>query len=375
VKTRVKNSKLSSAGRLLPASALRLLLLVAPLSLSHGQEQGAASGAKDRLNLKNEFALFESEELLDVSLEFDLKTFLRKHPKTGYQQAVLAIRISDTDTVARKVRIRPRGQYRREVCSFPPVMVNFKKQLPAYSDTGKINKLKLVTHCQPGKISDENVLREYLVYKLYNVLTDTSFRVRLLRMSYIDAARTRKTIEQYGFFIEPDEIMALRTGSALVKSASLTQKMIVPSNMDRVAIFFYMISQWDWSVPGLHNIAVIIPPGHASSGKGITVPYDFDLTGIVNPSYGFPDEKMGISSNRDRLYSGLCRTREEFIHALEEFRVLKENFYSVVNDFPYLDQRAKKDITGFLDQFFSQLNTPREMERLVQQFMKTCKPL
>ena len=371
----MKRNRSFSMTSCLKTFAIWLFLLIIPNSISRGQEQQTAPERKNSDPAKKKFALFESEDLLDVALEFDLRTFLKKHPKAGYQNAKLTIYVSDNDTIDRKVKIKPRGEYRQTVCSFPPVMINFKKLFPAYSDTGSINKLKLVTHCQSGKTSDENVLREYLVYKLFNVLTDTSFRVRLLRVNYIDAAREGKTITQYGFFIEPVEIMALRTKSSVVKATNLTQKHIVPSNMNRVAIFFYMIAQWDWSVPGLHNVAVIVPPDYATSALGIAIPYDFDLTGIVNPPYGFPDEKMGIKSNRDRLFSGICRSREEFARALSEFRDLKEKFYSVVNEFTYLDLKAKKDITGFLDQFFNQLDNQKDLEKLIGQFMSSCKPL
>lgn len=346
----------------------QLFLLAFSVSTCPGQNDTADVS-------KKKFALFDSEELLDISLQFDLTTFLKKNPKTGYQDGMLMIHVSETDTIDRKVKIKPRGEYRQQTCSFPPIMLNFKKLFPAYSDTGKINKLKLVTHCHPGKISDENILREYLVYKLFNVLTDTSYRVRLLRVKYLDTGKDRKPVIQYGFFIEPLEILALRTNSSVVKATNLNQKHIFPTSMDRVAIFFYMISQWDWSVPGLHNVSVLSPLSHTFQGLGVAIPFDFDLSGVVNPDYGYPDEKMGITSNRDRLFNGICRSSEEYQAALEKFRIKKESFYSVVNDFQYLEQKSKKDIIAFLDQFFEQLDNQREVDKLISHFMTKCKPL
>jgi len=357
-----------SKTRTSPIFILSLLLIFICSTLS-GQNETADT-------LKKKFALFESEELLDIYLKFDLSTFLKKNPKTGYQDAMLIIPLSATDTIDRKVKIKPRGEYRQQTCSFPPIMLNFKKLFPAYSDTGKINKLKLVTHCQPGPASDENVLREYLVYKLFNVLTDTSYRVRLLRVNYIDTGKDRKPITQYGFFIEPIEILALRTNSSVANSKNLTQRAIAPGTMDRAAIFFYMIAQWDWSVPGLHNVSVIVPSNYAGTGLGVAIPFDFDLSGVVNPSYGTPDvEKMGISSNRDRIFNGICRSKEEYQSALEEFKIKKESFYSVVNDFPYLSPRSKKDIIGFLDQFLNQLDNQKNLDRLISLLVNTCKKL
>jgi len=145
--------------------------------------------------------------------------------------------------------------------------------------------------------------------------------------------------------------------------------------MDRLAIFFYMVAQWDWAVPGLHNISVIVPLNYSRTGLGVAIPYDFDLTGVVNPNYGSPDEKMGIKSNRDRLFSGICRSKEDFQSALIKFLNKKESFYSVISEFPYLSQRSKKDISDFLDQFFSQLDNQKDLDRLIDQFLSTCKIL
>ena len=137
------------------------------------------------------------------------------------------------------------------------MQINFKK--PLYSDSSKIKKLKLVTHCQASSINNEYVLREYLVYKMYNALTDTSFKVRLLRVNYIDSKGNKKTIVKYGIFIEPAEMLAKRTNSTVVKIETLNQSNIIPYVMDRVAIFNYMVTNWDWSVPGPHNVEVIKP--------------------------------------------------------------------------------------------------------------------
>jgi len=351
-----------------------IVLLTVALTTFYGQKPTDQQAVKSD-TAKKKLTLFGSDDILNVSLQFDLSTFLKKNLKTGSLDGIIAFALSDNDTIDRKVKIKPRGEYRFRTCGFPPIQLTFKKPVDAYSDTGKIKKIKLVTHCQQGKAYDDFVLREYLVYKLFSVLTDTSFRVRLLKIEYIDTHKERKPIQQYGFFIEPLEIMAMRTNSSIVKVTQLTQKNIVPALMDRVAIFSYMVAQWDWAVPGLHNISVIVPSNYAGTGLGVAVPYDFDLTGLVNASYGFPDAATGLTSNRDRKYAGICRSREEFAEALEEFKNLKGAFYSVISDFPLLEQRSKKDITDFLDQFFNQLDSQKNMERLIAQFMSSCKPL
>jgi hypothetical protein len=320
---------------------------------------------------KDDISLFGSDEILSVSLYLDLASFSKKPSKSDSFDADMTIHINDNDSVNRQVTIKYRGISRYEICSFPPMQINFKK--PLYSDSLKIKKLKLVTHCQSNSINDEYVVREYLVYKLFNALTDTSFRVRLLKVNYIDSKKNKKTIRRYGIFIEPVEILAKRTNSIPVKVASVNQSHIIPSVMDRLAIFNYMVTNWDWSIPGQHNVEVIKPLSYNPEGLGVAVPYDFDLTGVVNADYAIPPPTMSIENVRQPVFTGICRTKGVYIQDLKRFLEAKEKLYSLVNDFPHLNQRAKKDIINFLDQFFDQLEKPSSMDSLVNIFLDNCK--
>jgi hypothetical protein len=329
---------------------------------------------KQNTSEKN-ISLFDSDELLEITLRFDLTGYLKKPSKGESFDADLTIHYSKTDSLNKKITIKYRGTSRYERCKFPPIQINFKKPVYVNSDSVKIKKLKLVNHCEQGTMYDEYILREYLVYRLFNVLTDTSFRVRLLKVNYIDTKRSRKPITQYGFFIEPIELLAERTNSFIVKTASLTQRNIVPNAIDRLAIFNYMIANWDWSIPGQHNVAVIKPIKYDNAGLGIAVPFDFDLTGVVNADYAIPPPGMEITTNRERLFSGICRSKEVFQEDLKIFLNKKEKFYSVINEFPYLNKSSKRDITIFLDQFFDQLEKPKSLDNLVDLFLKNCKKL
>ncbi|HEY5124625.1 MAG TPA: hypothetical protein VIK14_12905 [Ignavibacteria bacterium] len=320
-------------------------------------------------------SLFDSEEPLEISLRFDLAGYLKKSSKGDSFDAVMTIHFSKTDSLDKKITIKYRGTSRFQRCKFPPIQLNFNKPVYINSDSVKTKKLKLVNHCEQGTMYDEYVLREYLVYKLFNVLTDTSFRVRLLKVNYMDTKRSRKPITQYGFFIEPIELLAGRTNSFVVKATNLSQKHIIPVIMDRLAIFNYMISNWDWSIPGQHNVAIIKPIKNDVTGLGIAIPFDFDLTGVVNADYAIPPPGMEITTNRERLFSGICRSKEVFQEDLKIFLNKKEKLYSVINGFPYLNQRAKKDITNFLDQFFDQLEKQKSLDNLVDCFLNSCKKL
>ena len=357
-----------------PEKFLRLsffLILCLSVSQVHGQNDTASVKVQKSDTSKKDVSLFSSDEILNVSIYLDLSAYSKKPSKGDAFDADMTMHFSETDTLNKKIIIKYRGISRYDICSFPPMQINFKKSL--HSDSMKIKKLKLVTHCQPGSSTDEYVLREYLVYKLFNVLTDTSFRVRLLRVSYIDSKGKKKTITKYGIFIEPLDMVAKRTNSIIVKSAALHQKHIHPYVMDRLAIFNYMVSTWDWSIAGQHNVAVIKPLAQKMGDLGIAIPYDFDLTGVVNAEYAIPPPHLGIENIREPIFSGPCRTREVYMQDLKIFSDSKEEFYAVINDFPHLDQRSKKDITGFLDTFFDQLQKPKNQDNLIDKFLKSCK--
>jgi hypothetical protein len=317
------------------------------------------------------FRLFEDDNPIAISLRFDLSTYFREKPQKEYLKANITFYLSKTDSINKDIKLKTRGIFRNQYCMFAPIELNFKKADFGYSDLNSITKIKLVPQCGPGKDKEDYVLREYLAYKLFNVLTDTSFRVRLLTVNYIDSEKKKKTVKQYGFLIEPADMLAARTHSVLIKSTTLNQKSIVPKIMDRLAIFNFMIGNYDWSVPGQHNIQVIRSLNFDPSGLGIAIPHDFDWTGLVNASYAIPAEIVGTENVRERLFLGVCRTKEVYQKELDLFLEKKVAFYKVINDFPYINQKAKKDMTVYLDGFYDQLVGKRDL--ILYNLMNMCK--
>jgi len=348
-------------------------IAVSFILLLYSQTYSTFAQTADPDSSKKTFGLFDDDKIIDITLKFDLTTYFRSKPQKEYLDANLTLHQSKTDSVSRDIHLRTRGVFRNQYCTFAPIELNLKKADFGYTDLNKISKLKLQPQCGSGKDKGEYVLREYLTYKLFNVLTDTSFRVRLLTVTYIDSKRDRKPVKQYGFFIEPAEMLAKRTGSILIKSPAINQRSIIPAIMDRLAIFNYMIGNYDWSVPGQHNVLVIKTLVVDPYGRGIAIPHDFDWTGLVNATYAIPAENMGTSNVRERIFGGVCRTKATYLKTLELFYRKKGEFYKVINDFPYLDIRAKKDMTRYLDEFFDQLEGKSDL--ILYMLMNSCKDI
>lgn len=317
------------------------------------------------------FGLFENEAPLEISLQFDLSTYLRTKPKEEYMKGKITFHPGSADSMTRDIRLRTRGIFRNVECYYAPLELNFKDADFGYSDLDSIRKLKLVLQCKPDTESEKNILIEYLIYKMFSALTDTSFRVRLLKVNYIDSEGKKKPFTQFGFFIEPTQMLAARTNSVEIESRALNQKTIYPRMIDRIAIFNYMIGNFDWAVPNQHNIKTFKPLVFESEYLATAVPYDFDFTGLVDAEYAVPDDKItGTTSIRERIFLGVCRSREVYQKDLEEFLDKKDEFYRLINEFPYLNAKQKKNMIYYLDTFYEQCTGK---QKILNVFLKSCK--
>jgi hypothetical protein len=336
--------------------ALLVILMITRQSFC---QDNATSSSRLTDTAKINTELFGSDELLEINLKFDITEYRWKKSDTEYLDAVLSYSYKG-DSIRENLKLRSRGIFRRNYCEMPPIMLNFKKSQKgvfAYLD-----KMKMVTECPQG--NQEYLLREYLTYKLYNTLTNNSFRVRLVKVNYINTAKKGKTFTEYAFFIEPEELLATRMNATEMK-VKLTQKQVKPEMMDRMAIFNYMIGNTDWSVPIGHNIKLFAEHTSDRRNLAIIVPYDFDFSGLVNTNYSAPFDGLKITSVRQRLYLGICRPKESFMKAFGEFETKKQDLLDVVNKFPYLHDRSKKDMTGYLESFYKDLSKPESLAKVI----------
>ena len=333
----------------------KICLMLFTASLFSGCIFGQADTLTNRYALADtqdvKVTLFDTDDLFNITLAFDISTYKKNKSNLEYLDAVLTYFHNENDSVVKHLKVRARGNIRRTaICDFPPLMLNFKMKDSKGVEFSGINKLKIVPYCKEG--FEDLILREYLVYKLYNILTDQSFRVRLFRIKYINTARVKKPITQYGFAIEPKNLIEKRTASKEILLQGLSQKLFDQEVLTRVALFNYMIGNTDWSVPIQHNVLLLrrIKPAFATDNP--IIPYDFDYSALVGAPYAIPFETLPIKTVQERLYLSVCRSETSFSSALDEFSAKKDQFYKVINDFPYLSPRSKKEMIKYLDSFY-----------------------
>lgn len=187
--------------------------------------------------------------------------------------------------------------------------------------------------------------------------------MRLLNLNWQDTTNKAKSISEYAFLLEDTKDLAQRNQCFEMKQAKIKTEATDRKQMTLVAIFEYMIGNTDWAVPVNHNTKLIVPKAD-SSHVPYVVPYDFDFSGLVNTDYSTPNEQLPIQSVRDRLYRGFPRRMEELNDVLFIFNAKKKEIYEMVNGFHLLTAKTKKEITDYLDDFYSIINSPDEVRQI-----------
>ena len=268
------------------------------------------------------------------------------------------------------VQIGSRGHFRLMArnCDFVPIRIEFPRggQTAGTIFDGQTS-LKLGTHCRGDRDYDNYTLREYLTYRLFNLVTPLSFRARLARATYVDT-RTKKTIAgRYAILIEHENDVARRFGGRVVELQRIVFDDLDAATLNRMMLFEYMIGNTDFSIWALHNVRLV----QDRNRKLYPVPYDFDLSGLVHAPYAAPDPRMGIRSVLDRLYRGPCRTLDEFDDAAQSFRAKRDDMFTLLASMKDLQPLARGEAKSYLEGFFRAIDRPDTIRR---QLVSGCKP-
>jgi hypothetical protein len=306
---------------------------------------------------------YEDESMVNASLEFDMKDLLAKKALDRYLPGTFTMTFKDGSTISQKMEVTARGNFRRENCFMPGLKINFKKD--STGPLAKFKEVKLTNGCNPGADPGQLVIKEYLAYKIYNVLTDMSLRVRLLNISFKDVSGKRKPYTQYGFLIEDIDDMAKRNNMVEIEGTAFNTEQTNRDQMTIVTLFQYLIANTDWSVPAYHNIKLIGARDDRSM-RPYTVAYDFDICGFVDPPYATIDEQLQdqISSVRERLNRGFPRTMEELKIAVKLFNDKKDKIMSLLKENEYLGSKQKSNLVSYVEDFYKTINNDRDLQRI-----------
>jgi hypothetical protein len=316
-----------------------------------------------------ETLLFQSDEPLELVLEIPSRNSLSTARDNATVPGTLQYTRNDGSDVVLDVAVSTRGNSRLELCSWPPLEINLKRKQVKSTIFATQNKLKIVTLCRRSALYRRYLNREYTIYKLYNLLTEYSFRVRMLEVTYRDSNGKQIGEVKPAFFIESDRQVAERQEMIKVEAEVINISQLDANELSILTLFQFMIGNTDWSVrkgPGTarccHNGKIIAPPD--SSNGWVVLPYDFDQSGIINAKYAVPSDSLRIRSVRQRLYRGFCSSNsylDATIALFNDNRTAIENFFGGEHD----GSRSNKSALNYLRDFYEIINDPKKRQKKI----------
>jgi hypothetical protein len=316
--------------------------------------------------------LFASDAPIRLTIQGPINLIARDaEDSTTARPATLTL-VTPPETHAIRLSARGITRRRKDTCTFPPLRVDLAQPAAATSLFAGQRRLKLVTHCRSQDSFQQHLLLEYATYRIFNLLSPASFRVRLATVDYAEPSGKVST-SRWGFFIEDLDDAARRNGTtqARVGDRILTTQ-LDPRQAARVPLFQYMIGNLDWSMRAgpqgegcCHNGRLIV--GKASTY--IPLPYDFDYSGLVGAPYAVPPEGFRIRNVRTRVYQGYCRFNGETLAAAAEFRGHRPAIEALFTQIPGMTERTRSKALAYLAEFFAQIATD---EMVKSKILKDC---
>jgi hypothetical protein len=315
-------------------------------------------------------ALFEDDSPLQIELSGPMGTLIAG----GEQDTELPFRLR-VDNHQLEIQVKPRGKSRLRVCDFPPLRLNFEGANTTGTPFEGQEKLKLVVRCRKNERSAQDVLEEYAAYRIFELLSAVSYRVRLVHITYNDTDQRidQKYRESYGFLIEPLAQVAARAGGEVSKIPAVSLQRLEARQAALVYVFQYLVGNTDWSFVApadseicCHNIHLI-----GIQDRQVVVPYDFDLTGLVNASYAFPDPSLRIKSVTSRVYRGFCTGTEVLRGAIETVTSRQAEILNVISSLPIDSDKASAGRIDYLLKFFKEAG---DEDKIIAKFEKSCHP-
>lgn len=302
------------------------------------------------------FDTFQDEAFTTLTLETDISKLRNRTDEGSYQKAKITFLETDSTRGALKIKVKPRGVTRKRICGFPPLKLKFSKSDLEQFGLKEYATLKLVIPCQDGDDYEQILFKEYLAYKMYNLLTEKSFRVKLVKINFKDSKSLNPTFTYPGFIIEHNQQLADRLQANLLNSTNEPVKWVDDDQYQLFTLFQYMVGNTDWNLSNQHNLKILT----IKESKGpAPVPYDFDFSGLVDAPYAEPYPTLPINDVKERLFQYRSKKATDFCPTIDLFISKKSEILALFNRFEPLEPTMKKEALLYLESFFELIEAPK----------------
>ena len=335
------------------------------------KKSGEPKEAKEPKGEKEVPVLYRSETPLAITFRTNIKQIRRDKGDTPpWRWASLTYNDSAGKPVDVPARVRVRGIWRLKHCEFPPIRLNFAGKDTKNTVFDGLDKPKLVNYCRDNDQYEQYMLQEAQLYRIYQLLTPNSHRVRVVRLTYLDSASGKKEAERYAMIVEDPDQLANRLLAKPIKQKGASALDMEPKELALAYMFLYFIGNLDFSFNGLHNTELL----GTTDGRILPVVYDFDYSGAVNTSYAVPPPNYGVPNVRTRKFMASCEIASEFPSAVARMQEKKEAIYALYHDEigKLMSPNIVKETLGYFDEFYDRVRTPQEAEKNV--FRNCIKP-
>ncbi|MBT8295409.1 MAG: hypothetical protein KJO51_03255 [Gramella sp.] len=301
---------------------------------------------------------------MSVSVKYSNKDIKKVTNDSTFITTYLKYEGEDLSLDSLQVRLRKRGNFRLNNCYFAPIKVKIKKKEAKNTLFEGHKNLKLVLPCLQERSKNDNIIKEYLAYKLYEIVSPYHFRTKLLDVNLEELkGKSIKVHQVKGFLVEDDKHVAKRIGGRVLESKihPLNQ---LPLESVRNAFFQFMIGNTDFSTTYRHNCKLIFLDGHI-----IPIPYDFDMAGLVNTSYAtvsqINNEQLQIEDVKQRMYRGFQREPKLFSEVRSEFIANRPAIISEIKKYEvfFENERSFKNTLAYIEEFFEVLMNDKKFEQ------------
>jgi hypothetical protein len=318
-----------------------------------------------------ELPLFQNEEILKAVLTAPIaQAYEQKHQESRiYFPGQWTYIDENGETEKLDVSIRTRGNFRRMYCDLAPLQLNFRKSQVKGTLFAGQDKSKLVSPCFDTETYQRYVVLEYLAYKTLEILTDHSYKTRLVRLSYVDSDEKIEPWTAVTFIIEDDADMADRLELERINVPSVKFAELDREKTALAELFQLLIGNNDYSVlkggrgeDCCHNSDVL---GIDEASLRIPIPFDFDFAGLVNANYAAPPSHLPITEVRHRYYTGLCHPPGVLDEAIAHVQSKREEIFALFENSAELSPSGKRFAESYIAGFFDILDKPKRLQKEV----------
>jgi len=283
-----------------------------------------------------------------VVLESDLTTILANRYSTEYQSAKLTL----PDGKSLAVKVQPKGKYRRKTAEVPPLKIKFAKKNLLEMGLDTLNEVRLVLPGKDNRKGDQLLVKEYLIYRMFEQLTNNCVRARLVKVSLRDVHVETFSMEMYGLLVEDNEETSARLNGIEIEQYGLPYDSMAMEQAALVAVFQYMIGNTDWDVAMMRNVRLIRPN---DSDKILLVPYDFDFAGLVAAPYASPSSESGLMTVLDRYLMANGIPKSALRQAVQTLKKAERDLYDRCYS-KHLSRDVSIEMIRYLETFFLKID-------------------